>query len=209
MTILAIYVSILSALLAAAISPGPSFLTVSRISLSRSRVDGLAAAMGMGLGGCFFSVLALVGLTSLLSQFRWLDVALKVLGGAYLVYIGIHSWRNARMPLPATVVASAEKTVWLSFRSAFLVQVSNPKTIVVYASIFASLMPSAAPMEFLISLPIGVFLIETGWYTVVAVAFSSSRPRALYASMKTLIDRTVGVLMAGLGLRLLSLAHLR
>ncbi|MCA1443244.1 LysE family transporter [Ensifer sp. IC4062] len=203
------YFSIWSALLAAAISPGPSFLTVSRIAVARSRLDGLAAAAGMGLGGLLFAMLALAGLTSLLTQFRWLDVALKVLGGGYLIYIGVQSWRHASLPLTMALQLPGESCVWRSFRSAFLVQVSNPKTIVVYASIFASLLPATVPLSFVATLPLGVFIVETGWYSVVALGFSSERPRSIYALGKTLIDRSVGVLMAGLGVRLIGLAHFR
>ncbi|OHV78667.1 LysE family translocator [Rhizobium sp. LCM 4573] len=204
-----IFISILSALLAAAISPGPSFLTVSRISVACSRGDGLAAAVGMGLGGLIFSWLALMGLTSLLSQFRWLDVALKVLGGGYLVYMGLQSWRHARLPLVMAAAGPAERSAWRSFRSAFLVQISNPKTIVVYASIFASLLPTVVPPFFLATLPFGVFFVEFGWYSLVALGFSSDRPRAIYASGKALIDRSVGVMMAGMGVRLIGLADFR
>ncbi|MBP1881856.1 LysE family translocator [Sinorhizobium mexicanum] len=207
MSYVAIYISILSALLAAAISPGPSFLTVSRISASHSRSDGLAAAAAMGLGGCLFSVLALAGLTSLLSRFQWLDVVLKLLGGGYLVYIGIQSWRHASSPLPRTTATSGGKSIWRSFRSAFLVQVSNPKTIVVYASVFASLLPAETPTEFIATIPIGVFMIETGWYALVALGFSSHHVQGAYDSAKRLIDRSVGILIAGLGVRLIGLAH--
>ncbi|MGO6906141.1 LysE family transporter, partial [Rhizobium ruizarguesonis] len=67
-----IFISIVAALAVGAMSPGPSFVVVSRIAISRSRLDGLAAAFGMGAGGVVFAVLALAGLTALLSQFEWL-----------------------------------------------------------------------------------------------------------------------------------------
>jgi threonine/homoserine/homoserine lactone efflux protein len=47
-------------------------------------------------------------------------------------------------------------------------------------------------------------VVEAGWYSVVALAFSSSRPRALYLKTKTWIDRTAGLVMGGLGLRLVT-----
>ncbi|MGO7998214.1 LysE family transporter, partial [Rhizobium ruizarguesonis] len=60
-----IFISIVAALAVGAMSPGPSFVVVSRIAISRSRLDGLAAAFGMGAGGVVFAVLALAGLTAL------------------------------------------------------------------------------------------------------------------------------------------------
>ena len=54
--------AILGALLIGAISPGPSFVLVARISIARSRRDGLAAALAMGVGGVILGGLALLGL---------------------------------------------------------------------------------------------------------------------------------------------------
>jgi len=91
--------SILGTLAIGAISPGPSFVVVVRAAAALSRRDGLASALGMGLGGMVFSGLALGGLQALLMQVDWLYMALKVAGGAYLVYLGIRLWRGARTPL--------------------------------------------------------------------------------------------------------------
>jgi len=134
-----IFVSIMAALAVGAMSPGPSFVVVSRIAISRSRLDGLAAAFGMGAGGVVFAVLALAGLTALLSQFEWLYVLLKVAGGAYLVYIAVNIWRSAGQPLEVSDAANGNRAPRLSFMTALLTQLSNPKTIIVYASIFAAL----------------------------------------------------------------------
>ena len=48
-----------------------------------------------------------------------------------------------------------------------------------------------------------VFLIETGWYTIVALALSSERPRGAYLRYKNWVDRVAGSVMIGLGLKLL------
>ena len=58
-------------------------------------VGPVAAALGMGLGGALFGTLALAGLSALLLQVEWLYMTLKLIGGAYLVYLGIRMWRSA------------------------------------------------------------------------------------------------------------------
>ncbi|OWV96439.1 threonine transporter [Rhizobium sp. R72] len=204
MSSLSIFLSIIAALSIGAMSPGPSFVLVSRIAMSRSRLDGLAAALGMGVGGVAFSVLALAGLTALLSQFEWLYLALKVAGGAYLVYIALKIWRGAREPIHVGDAGSDRRALPRSFTTALLTQVSNPKTIVVYASIFAALLPKTVPLGLIFAVPIGVFAVEAGWYTVVALAFSAKHPRRLYLAAKTWIDRLAGTVMAGLGAQLVA-----
>ena len=68
---------ILGALLLGAMSPAPSFVLVSRIAAG-SRGDGLAAALGMGIGSAVFADLALFGLVAVLMQVEWLYLALRV-----------------------------------------------------------------------------------------------------------------------------------
>jgi threonine/homoserine/homoserine lactone efflux protein len=210
MSSVAILASIFAALVIGAMSPGPSFVVVSRIAVSRSRFDGLAAAVGMGVGGVFFSLLALAGLTALLTQFEWLYLVLKLAGGGYLVYIAYRIWRGAAEPLETSGAIEGRSSLGRSFSAALLTQVSNPKTIIVYASIFAAFMPKVVPAAVIVGLPIGVFAIEAGWYAIVALLFSSYRPRQAYLAAKSWIDRAAGLVMGGLGLRLIfSAATLR
>lgn len=199
----AILASIFAAMLVGAMSPGPSFVVVSRIAISRSRLDGLAAAAGMGVGGIVFSVLALAGLTALLTQFAWLYLVLKLAGGAYLVYIACRIWRGAKEPLEVSGTVEGRSSIRRSFSTALLTQLSNPKTIIVYASIFAAFLPKTIPLGVIVGLPIGIFAIEFGWYAIVAMAFSARGPRQVYLSAKRWIDRSAGLVMGGLGLRLI------
>ncbi|EJB04674.1 putative threonine efflux protein [Rhizobium leguminosarum bv. trifolii WSM597] len=198
-----VFISIMAALMVGAMSPGPSFVVVSRIAISRSRLDGLAAALGMGAGGVVFAVLALAGLTALLAQFEWLYILLKVAGGAYLIYIAVNIWRGAGEPLEVSDAGDSHRAPRRSFMTALLTQLSNPKTIIVYASLFAALLPRAVPLDLMIALPLGVFAVEAGWYSIVALAFSARHPRRLYLAAKSWIDRTAGAVMGGLGLRLI------
>ncbi|EJC82083.1 putative threonine efflux protein [Rhizobium leguminosarum bv. trifolii WSM2297] len=198
-----VFISIMAALAVGAMSPGPSFVVVSRIAISRSRLDGFAAALGMGAGGGVFAVLALAGLTALLSQFDWLYVLLKVACGAYLIYIAVNIWRGAAQPLEVSDAGDSHRAPRRSFTTALLTQLSNPKTIIVYASLFAALLPRAVPLDLMIALPLGVFAVEAGWYSIVALAFSARHPRRLYLAAKSWIDRAAGAVMGGLGLRLI------
>ncbi|ARQ56353.1 LysE family translocator [Rhizobium sophoriradicis] len=198
-----IFISIMAALMVGAMSPGPSFVVVSRIAISQSRLDGLAAALGMGAGGVVFAVLALAGLTALLSQFEWLYILLKVAGGVYLVYIAVNIWKGAGRPLEVSDAVHGRRAPMRSFTTALLTQLSNPKTIIVYASLFAALLPRTVPLDLIFALPLGVFAVEAGWYSIVAIAFSARHPRRLYLHAKGWIDRAAGAVMGGLGLRLI------
>src|SRR5258708_13111592 len=182
-------VTILAALLIGAMSPGPSFVLVARNSIGLSRRDGLATAVGMGVGGVFFAGIALVGLYTLLAAVEWLYVSLKVAGGLYLIYSASEIWRGASAPLSAADASAGRQNPRKSFWVGLSTQLSNPKTSIFYGSIFAALLPHHPPLWGYIALPPLVFVIEAGWYTVVALCFSSRRPRELYAKAKSWIDR--------------------
>ncbi len=196
---------ILAAITLGAISPGPSFVLVARVAVAQSRRDGLAAALGMGAGGVILGGLALFGLQALLAQAGWLYAGLKILGGLYLLYLGVMIWRSAAEPVdaPAATVPSAAGMV-RSFLLALTTQISNPKAIAVYGSIFAALLPESVPIWVLLVLPAGLFVIEAGWYAIVACVFSATRPRAAYLRGKLWIDRIAAAVMGALGLRLLA-----
>lgn len=196
--------AILGALLVGVVSPGPSFVLVSRIAVTRSRLHGLAAALGMGIGGTIFAGLALLGLAALLSQVEWLHLSLKIAGGLYLAWLGIRIWRGAGDPLaPTQADAPQGASLFRSFSFGLLTQISNPKAAIIYGSVFAAMLPAAPPSWLVLALPPLVFAIETAWYAIVALAFSASHPRALYLRGKLWIDRLAGGVMTALGLRLL------
>lgn len=195
--------SIALAVALGAASPGPSFIFVARVSLAVSRRDALAAAVGMGVGAVSFALVALLGLLALLAAVPWLHLALKLLGGSYLLYLGYRIWRGARQPLRIDGDADCgPPRAWRSFALGLATQVSNPKTAIVYASIFASLLPAEVPPSAMIGLPIMVFAIETAWYSAVALALSAPVPRARYLASKHWLDRTAGSVMSLLGLKL-------
>lgn len=205
MELSAAILSIVVALTLGAMSPGPSFLMVARTSLAVSRKDGLAAAVGMGIGGVLFSVAALLGLLAILAAVPLLHLGLKVFGGTYLVYLGYRIWRSAQQPmlLEGGPVQSHTSRPWRSFVLGLATQLSNPKTAIVYASVFASLLPNEIPSGAIVALPIIIFAIETIWYSVVALALSAPAPRARYLASKAWLDRAAGAIMSLLGIKLI------
>ncbi len=195
--------AILGALLIGAISPGPSFVYIVRTSVAQSRRDGLAGALGMGVGACLYGALALAGLRTLMTEAGWLYTGLKIAGGLYLVYLAVKIWRGAG---EAVEVGAGEATVTNARRSFLLglgTQLSNPKIVAVFGAVFAALLPTNPPLWLDLALPPLIFVQETSWYAIVALAFSSNRPRALYLRAKLWIDRVAGAVIGLLGIRLI------
>jgi threonine/homoserine/homoserine lactone efflux protein len=193
---------ILGAILLGAISPGPSFVLVARTAVAVSRRDALATAFGMGVGGLVFAGAALLGLMVVLASVPWLYLVIRVIGASYLLYLALCLWKGANDPLETTDVRGGDvRGIFRSFGFGLATQLSNPKTAIWYASVFAALLSADQPRGLAaVVLPM-IFLIEAGWYALVAVAFSSAGPRRGYLRLKTWIDRVAGGIIGLLGLK--------
>jgi threonine/homoserine/homoserine lactone efflux protein len=200
---LMLLVPLLGAILIGAISPGPSFVLVARTAIATSRLDGVAAALGMGLGASTFAAGALLGLQAVLTNVPSVYVAFTMIGALYLLYLAVRLWKGATDPLRITDTSpSPRSTIYTSFFLGLATQLSNPKTAVVYASIFAALLPSGQTWSSAFVIVSLIFTIESGWYALVAMAFSAEGPRNGYLKWKRWIDRAAGAVMGVLGLKL-------
>lgn len=194
---------IIAALSLGVISPGPSFVMVARMSVAGSRSQGVAAGLGMGLASAVFAIVALLGLQAALMAVPMLYLVLKVCGGLYLCYLGYLIFSGAREPLMLEATAEATprrfaRSLWRGMAT----QLSNPKTAIVYGSVFVAFLPHSFSTGFAVALVLAVFAVEAVWYCFVALLLSSQGPRKVYLGCKTWIDRVAGVVLAGLGVRL-------
>lgn len=196
-------ITIGGALALGAMSPGPSFILVARTAMASSRRAGMGAALGMGVGSIVISLIALMGLHTLLAAVPWLWIALKTAGGIYLIWMALKMFRGAHKPLTMEQGGAAGKSFRRAFVSAFITQISNPKTAIVFAGIFAALLPAQITPMMYIALPLVSMLVDGLWYAFVAYALSSRGPRATYLRYKSAFDRLGGSVMALLGIKLI------
>lgn len=190
------------ALLLGAMSPGPSFLLVARTAVASSRRAGLLVSAGMGLGSFLFAIVALAGLHTVLTLVPSLYVTLKVAGGCYLLWLALNMFRPGKTS-SADLTQAAPVSAYKAFGIGVITQISNPHTALVFASIFTATLSAHISLSMTIALPVMAFVIDTGWYVVVALAFSTERPRRIYMKYRRFIDKTSGAIMATLGVRLL------
>ena len=197
-------IAITGALAAGAVSPGPSFIYVARNAISLSRQHGFATALGMGSGACIFALVALLGLQAVFTAVPVAFWLLKIVGGAYLVYLASKILRHARQPLQQlNGERAANMTLGRAYLFGLLTQLSNPKTAIVFAGVFSALLPQNIPAYFYAAIPFAAFCVDAGWYFIVAFVLSSEAPRKAYLRFKAVFDSTAGCVMGLLGLKLI------
>jgi threonine efflux protein len=76
------------------VSPGPDFMLVSTLALSRGRMAGVQGAAGIATGILLYVGLSLLGLGVLFGQIAAWMIAVKIMGGLYLCWLGLQLWRS-------------------------------------------------------------------------------------------------------------------
>ncbi|MDO6708169.1 LysE family translocator [Photobacterium sp. 1_MG-2023] len=197
---------ILALLTLGAMTPGPSFLLVAQCAMSQSRVHAIAVALGMGCGALVFALLAAFGLVTLLTVVPQLYLTFKILGGAYLCVLAYRIWKISDQPASQAAPLHTQKHAgsWLMY--GFTTQLCNPKTALVFSSVFAALLPAEVPSGTPYLISAGVFLSNFGWYACVAILLSTEKAQSVYLSFKKAFCRTAGGLLGIFGLKMMASA---
>src|SRR5262249_38089878 len=106
-------------------TPGQDMILVMSRSVAQGAAAGVATAAGVSLGLVGHTVLATLGLGALLRASEWLFVALKLVGAAYLIYLGIGLLRTGRADLE--LASTARRSLPRLFMDGALSNLSNPK----------------------------------------------------------------------------------
>ncbi|MDM1763283.1 MULTISPECIES: leucine efflux protein LeuE [unclassified Acinetobacter] len=124
------------------ILPGPNSLYVMSIASRFGIKIGYLAALGVFTGDLILILCTVLGAASLLHNFPWLFILLKIIGAAYLSYLGIrliiasyHTWLNTHAQNIEAADAITQKNIH-PFRSALTISLLNPKAIFFYLSFF-------------------------------------------------------------------------
>lgn len=188
--------------LAAAISPGPSFVVSVRTAASEGFGVATALALGFGMGALLWATAAMAGLALLFQVVPAIFVALKLIGAAFLIYIAVMMWRHAATPLAEADTNAQPRSALSAIRFGFLTFATNPKPAIFFGAVFVGLVPADTPIWWRAAILAAVFTNETLWYTAVARLFSLPRARQIYMRSKLWLDRCFGGLMALLGLKI-------
>ncbi len=198
---LAAFASIALIHLMAAISPGPSFVVITRVAAADGLRNALMMALAFGLGATIWAGAAMLGLAALFKIAPVLLTAMKFAGAAFLVFVAIMMWRHAAEPLPELDTGHSQ-SAWAAFKLGLFTQLSNPKVPVFFGAVFVGILPAGitwAETALVLAL---VLLVEAGWYVLVARVFSFPQARRAYMRLKTTLDRVFGGLIALFGVKI-------
>ena len=180
------------------VSPGPNFVLLSTTALTINRLAAVQAAFGVAFGSLIWMVAAALGISAILQALPILGLALKVVGGAYLIYLGIKLWRSKDAASGSTQSTSNVPTS-SSFKRGLFVNLTSPKSAAYFGSIFATFLSESMPFWMLGALIGCFFLISIAWHSTLAILFSTETVRVPYIRFSKLINRVAGSLLVIFG----------
>lgn len=183
------------------VSPGPNFALVTSTSMSVSRRAGILTGLGFSIASATWSLFAIAGVNVLISHAPAVHTVVKALGGIYLLWLGLKMLITARKP--SSNMAALHPSGKSVFRKAFVVSMTNPKSIGFYGSIFSVMVPSGAPLWFDITIVALALSISGLWYCSLALLFSHRLARTMYGKLKILVETTMGFFLIAIGGRIL------
>ena len=188
-----------------AMSPGPDFAVVSRHSALGGRGPGLAASAGVASGMVVNTVMAMIGLGAALAASKTLYTIVKLIGAAYLVYLGVMAlWslrakRSGSAPAEASGTTEApepalsESRLWPAYRRGFFANFLNPKVVVFLVTLMPQFLPKRPTVEEQVLLGIVTVVMVLLWFSTVALLVSLLRKAFQRPRVAKVINGLTGV----------------
>lgn len=197
-----------AAALLLAITPGPGIFYVAARTLAGGRAEGVASSFGTGLGGLVHVLAGSLGASAIVLASAELFTALKVIGSAYLIWIGFRTFRSARRDASMASSGGAAPSSLgpgRAFREGVLVEALNPKTAAFFLAFVPQFVDPAEGQVALQFLVLGSLSVVLNTAVDVVVAFGAGSIRQGAAARPALVSRlreASGAMMIALGLGL-------
>ncbi|HNC53166.1 MAG TPA: LysE family translocator [Accumulibacter sp.] len=185
------------------LTPGADSLYIASRSIGQGARAGVVAALGIVLGCCVHVLAAALGLSVLLTASGTLFTLIKLVGAAYLIYIGfsLALVRGSLAPSSGSVSVAPLRSVFLQ---GLLTNVLNPKVALFFLAFLPQFIEPSSPDKMLAFVFLGAIFNFTTTLWCLVLAYGSARFRSLRLSRRTTnwLNRSVGALFVLLGVRL-------
>lgn len=175
----------------AQLSPGPDVLLIAKSAASNTRLNTLKIIAGISAGIVVWVVLTLMGFTVLVEQFPWIQQVLMMVGGVFLAKMGWGMLNGGLKLLKQEVALDSSEEIEKPqnyFLQGLLTNLSNPKTLIYFSSVFSLALSSSAGSDLKTQLafiiPIQTFLV----FSLLMMIVSMPKIKVLYQRAGSYID---------------------
>ena len=187
------------------LSPGPDFFYVSRISAMSSPREAIGGVIGITIGVLIWATAAVLGLAIIFATMPIIQGIVMMLGGAYLVYLGIKMAKvktNAVFDEKQNANTSNQSTL-TSIMKGLLVNLSNAKVVIYFSSVMSLVLVNITETSQILT-ALAVITVETFLYFyIISVLFSRSVAKQFYSQYSRYIDNVAGLIFIFFGIYLI------
>lgn len=187
-------------------SPGPTLFVVAGYANADDWRASVFVVLGVVAATIIWSTFTAAGLGAALNAVPWLPLAIRIFGGAYLAWLGYKMLRSAWTGNSAGELdpAARRTSPFVALRSGFVTNISNPKVIAYYISLFGVMIPEgSAPVLFAVAVLTAV-LVSAVWWGAVSVFFRLPVVRRGFVRIRRVFDAIVGAALVGFGIKLIA-----
>jgi threonine/homoserine/homoserine lactone efflux protein len=163
------------------LTPGQDTFFILGRSIAEGPKSGIASALGIAVGSLLHTAFAAVGLSAVLATSAFAFTVVKVLGAAYLIYLGVHMLFTASVEEPATSRHAVATGTRRAFRDGIVSNVLNPKVALFFLALMPQFIAPESDTKVAAFIALGLTFVTTGtvWCLVLAVAAGKLRVRAI------------------------------
>jgi RhtB (resistance to homoserine/threonine) family protein len=184
------------------LSPGPDMVLVMQSTLAGDRERGLLTALGVLSGNLVHITYCLLGVGVVVAQSVVTYSVLKLAGAAYLIFLGVSGYRNAKsgdaLDLPKDV---ATRTGRSNYVQGLLNNLLNPKGALFYLGVFTQVITPSTPAWRAVALVSAMVLTSAAFWLVFVATLHLPPVRTVLARSRQTLERAFGVVLVLLGLR--------
>lgn len=197
---LGLYLAFVAATLVLCIVPGPVVTYLVATGIRQGSRDALIGLSGASSALCIHMLLVVAGLAPLLAALgSWAEI-LKLIGAAYLVWLGVSAWRTPIEPGDGVGVSSPRLRPSVLYRRGLLISLTNPKTLAFYAAFFPQFIsPERPAMPQLVVLAVSFVVLSALSDGTYAVAAGRLAPYLKSPRAQKIRNRTTGAVLAAAG----------
>jgi len=154
---------------------GPIGILCIRRTLAFGRLHGLLSGIGAACADAIYGAIAAFGLKIVAHFLIDQQIWLHVIGGVFLCFLGVQTWRSKVADKPASPAGSRQ--LFSTYTTTFALTLTNPMTILSFVSIFAGIGLASGEVQSSLFLVIGVFSGSAAWWLLLCVCVGHFREK--------------------------------
>jgi len=182
------------------LAPGPATALVVRNAARGGRRHAFFTTVGSSLGVFAWGAFAAIGIAAVVAASAEVFTVMKLIGAAFLLYLGLQSLRGRRGKAPAAVEPRHRGS---AFRDGLVTAIANPKLAAFFVALFPQFVPHGAPvLPSALLMAATIVVIDFAWYSTLAMLVARARRAFVEGPWLRRFERLTGAVLVGLGVRL-------